>query len=94
MSSRTISPVGGLLLLVIRGALLWFLVPVGFAAWLLTVLWTRRPPGQFLGWLDWNFVVLLQRTVLRPFFPIPTVNWVSARGMSTVEHRIGVLDLY
>jgi hypothetical protein len=83
-----------MLLLVIRGILLWVLVPVGFVVWLLSFLWTRRPPGQFLGWLDWNLVVLLERSVLRPFFPRQTQNWVSVSEMSTVEHRIGVLDPY
>ena len=94
MSSLPVGPVAGMLLLVIRGILLWVLVPVGCVAWLLTILWTRRPLGEFLGWLDSNLVVLLERSVLRPFFPQPTQNWVPASRMSTVKHRIGVLDPY
>jgi hypothetical protein len=94
VSSRPVGPVAGMLLLVIRGILLWVLVPVGSVAWLLTLVRMRRPLGEFLGWLDSNLIFLLERTVLRPLFPQPTQNWIPASEISAVKHRIGVLDPY
>lgn len=78
----------GLLLVLIRGVLLWALVPIGFVCWVLTVALVRVPLPQFLGWLDNNLVFLLQRGPLRVGFPEPSVSWVYVRDIATVQHRI------
>lgn len=89
MSSRSVTFVGALLLLTLRGILIWGYVPLGTLVWLLTYGWLRRPLGEFLGWLDLNVIVLLQRSVFRPFFRPPTQARVPISKMSTVRHRIG-----
>ena len=94
MSSRSVTLIGGLLLLTLRGILIWGYVPLGTLVWLLAYGWLRRPLGEFLGWLDLNVIVVLQRSVFRPFFQPPTQARVSISKMSTVSHRIGILDPY
>ena len=94
MSSRSATAIGGFLLLTLRGILIWVYVPVGTLVWLLTYIRLHRPLGEFLGWLDLNVAFVLQRSVLRPFFPSPTQARVPVSKMSTVRHRIGILDPY
>lgn len=94
MSARSVTFIGGLLLLTLRGILIWGYVPLGTLVWLLTYVWLRRPLGEFLGWLDLNVIVVLQRSVFRPFFRPPTQTRVPISKMSTVSHRIGILDPY
>ena len=92
MNSSRDNPVVGLpLLIVIHGLLLWIVVPISVLAWLVTVAWTRRPLGQFLGWVDVNLVWLLECTVLGPLFPRLTRDLVLARDMHTVKHRINLV---
>lgn len=96
MSSSFAGVLGGLILLLVRGVLLWILIPLGFIAWIVTAPMAFRRAvtlGQFLGWLDSNLIVLLQKSLLRPFYPTPTVDWIPARDISTVTHRIGARDL-
>ena len=91
--SRHVSPLAGITLLVIRGVLLWIVVPLTICAWLPALFWLRRRGvnlGQFLGWVDLNFVACLQRTVLRPLFRSP-IAWVPARLMPEVTHRLDAL---
>jgi len=95
MSSSFARVLGGLILLLVRGVLLWILIPLGFIAWLATAPMAFRRAvtlGQFLGWLDSNLVAFLQKSVLRPFYPTPTVDWIPARDISSVTHRIGATD--
>jgi hypothetical protein len=84
----------GFSLLMIRGLLLWLVVPLATVLWL--PLWPLLRAqnvsiGQFLGWVDLNLVALIERTVLRPLlrnrFP-----WTAVRAMPDVTHRIGILD--
>jgi hypothetical protein len=53
-------------LMVVRGLLLWILIPVGFLLWLLFGWILGVAPGQFLGWLDLNLIATLQRVLIRP----------------------------
>jgi hypothetical protein len=92
--SRNVGPIAGIVLLLVRGILLWIAVPLGTIAWLVTLARIRRPLGQFLGWVDANLIALLERTILRPLFPSPTQEWVAARDMRGVSHRIGALDFF
>ena len=88
---------GLLLLLAIRGVLLWIMIPLGIVAWGVTMPWQLKQEislGQFLGWADNNLTVILERSALRPLFPVQTHPWISARNISNVKHRIGKLDLF
>jgi len=88
--------IGALLLLLIRGTLLWFLIPLAALVWMLTLEWARRKGaslGAFLGWMDINMNFLLGRGPLRPFFRGLTFTWVPFAERAGVTHRIGKWDL-
>lgn len=81
-------------LLLVRGLLLWLVVPLGVPAWPVIALAFRRRGlglGEFLGWLDLNLTSSIQRSVVRPFFdsPIPWTPFSDAAGLT---HRIRLLD--
>lgn len=82
-----------ILLLFVRGLLLWLVVPVGVICWL--PCWAlssgRVTLGNFLGWLDLNLVAGIERSALRPFVASP-LPWTPARDMSRVTHRIRLTD--
>ena len=87
----------GFVLLTVRGVLLWVVLPLGCAAWVLVAPWLHKRGikfGQFLGWIDINLIVLVQRSLLRPFYRKATPPWVPATEMSGVKHRVGMIDLY
>lgn len=86
--------VGGVAFLVVRGVLLWLVVPAGVIWWL--VAWARFRSrrvrlGQVLGWLDLNLVAAISHTVFRPLLQQPARYW-TADEMSTVTHRILAAD--
>jgi len=86
---------GGLLLLLIRGGLLWVVIPLSFGWWCCAWPFLRRRQvrlAQFLGWVDLNLVAGIERTVLRPLIRVRR-DWTPASAMSTVSHRIGFLDI-
>ena len=63
---EALGDVGALALLVIRGLLLWILIPVGLVLWLFIFGWSARVGlGTFLGWLDLNLTVALQRILVQ-----------------------------
>ena len=82
-------------LLVVRGLLLWVVIPLGFIAWLLLG-WVRGVgPGQFLGWVDLNLIAALQRLLVRRVngeWPMPRVDFVPIGKLRSVRHRVSVLD--
>jgi hypothetical protein len=95
--SRSVDPLAGFVLLVIRGFLLWVLIPLSVVAWFVGAWWfipNHVTLDQFLGWIDNNFVVGLERSILRPFFPQPTIPWVPFADIRKVTHRIGAQDLF
>ncbi len=47
--------------------------------------------GQFLGWVDLNFIAALQRSLLRPLFR-RNLPWTPVRGMRDVTHRVKWTD--
>jgi hypothetical protein len=86
----------GLALLLVRGLLLWFVVPVVAIIWL--VLWPlfRRSHvslGALLGWADLSLIAALHRSLLRIGTPTP-LDWTALRDVSTLTHRISILDPY
>ena len=88
---------GAVLLISIRAILLWFVVPLGLLASLIFNSW-RMKQGvsvkQFLGWIDINFILVLERSGLQPFFSKRTQPWTALKNASKVEHRIGVFDFF
>jgi hypothetical protein len=83
-----------LVLLFLRGILLWLVVPVATISWLVLWIGLRRRGvslGRFLGWVDLNLVAALSRTVLRPLFRNPA-RWVPVSDMPQVTHRVHPLD--
>jgi hypothetical protein len=91
-SREGFAAVGVLALLVVRGLLLWILIPIGFVLWLLVFGWTARVGlGAFIGWLDLNLVAALQRVLIRPVsgqLPMPRVEFVPVRRVQSVSHRV------
>ncbi len=77
---------GWLMLLFIRGLALWVIWPIALIVWLLRLPYAvvRRRPislGKLAGWLDINFVALLQASALRPLFDtrLPFEPWRRAQ---------------
>lgn len=84
-----------LVLLTIRGVLLWIVMPVGFVAWLFFHSWIQRAAlGECLAWYDVNLIAFIQRVLLRLLITEPTVEWVPARGMTDVTQRVKLRDVY
>jgi len=84
----------GTLLVLVRGILLWVVVPLGAAVWLIFwPYWHFKKIGvrQLLGWVDLNLVAALQRSIFRPvcFNPLSMINW---RDIGEVTHRVTILD--
>ena len=74
-------------MLLVRGVLLWVVVPLSLILWL--ALWPvlrfhRVRLGQFLGWIDLNLVALIEGTILRPMLPAP-FPWTPVRALP--EHH-------
>lgn len=86
--------VAGVTLLLLRGVLLWVVVPVATCAWLIIRTLGRHRPiglGQFLGWADLNLTAGLQRTVLRSLFAT-RAGWTAWSDVGTVTHRVRMID--
>lgn len=83
-----------LLILVIRGVLLWILVPLAVISWIVLFWITKASLGACLGWFDLNLNALLQRVVLRPLIRNPPASWVALSKMISTEHRIAFLALW
>jgi len=84
----------GLSLLILRGILLWVVIPVATIAWL--VLWPflrakKVRLGQLIGWSDLNLVAALEHSILRPLALAP-YPWTPWRELPNVTHRVGVAD--
>ena len=92
--SSRMSVGAGLVLLMLRGVLLWIVVLIGILAWLfLGVILRRRGVtlGKFLGWLDLNLTAVIERTLLRRWVRSP-LPWTPAADLPRVTHRLRALD--
>lgn len=82
-------------LLVVRGLLLWIVIPIGSFAWLLFGWILGAGAGQFLGWLDLNLIAALQRVLVHRIsgeWPMPRVAFVPIGMLRSVRHRVTVSD--
>ena len=96
MIPNSADPLTLLVLLFIRGFLLWFLIPISVLIWVVGAIWLvprGATFGRFLGWIDNNFIIVLERTILRPFFYEPTHPWVRFADISRATHRFRLNDL-
>jgi hypothetical protein len=89
------APIGaGITLLLLRGVLLWLVVPVAICLWMILHTFgghRRVRLGQFLGWVDLNLTAGLQRTALRPLFGTGA-GWTPWSEVGNVTHRVRLLD--
>ena len=92
---EALGDVSALALLVVRGLLLWILIPVGFVLWLVIFGWSARVGlGTFLGWLDLNLTVALQRILVLPVRgkdSMRRAEFVPLRLMESVKHRVHIV---
>lgn len=97
---KVIEAAGQILFLVVRGLMLWGLIPFAFLAWLLVHSWAQRASlRQATCWYDANVTLLLAKGLLRPQFKrsgrVRFLGLSRMRGLPA--HKIhwfsGVLDL-
>ncbi|GAA1822512.1 hypothetical protein [Agromyces salentinus] len=92
---EALGDVAALALLVLRGLLLWILIPLGFVLWLVIFGWSARVGlGTFLGWLDLNLTAALQRALglpVRGKGSKRSAEFVPMRLMQSVKHRIHIV---
>ena len=93
---RLLEIVGGLLLMFIRGILLWLVIPIAFLAWVLVHGWAQHTRLRHaLAWYDFNTVSLLMNGPLRLMFRAeqrPPFVGVSHMGKGE-WHRVSLNDL-
>lgn len=86
----------GFCLLVVRGILLWFLVPLAFLAWLAVHSWLQKSRlKRSLAWYDRNVVVALMKGPFRVLVDAEQPpGFVPLSRMRTYDaHTIGIMDL-
>ena len=83
-----------LLILMIRGVLLWIVIPVATLFWIVSFWTTKASLGACLGWFDLNLNALIQRVLLRPFVRNPPATWEMWSKMVSTEHRIAFLAVW
>lgn len=83
-------PTGLVALFIVRSFLLWMLVPVAGAVWVLggPALWRRGSMRRFVRWVDYNSSAALCRTLLRPFARAPYPEWAPPRSIRTFRTPI------
>ena len=95
-SSSPISWCAGLLLLSIRGLLLWIVVPLATVAWAAIKFLTRAKRvtyGQYLGWVDLNLIAILHASLLRPLIR-NRMKRIPFAEMNEVTYRMRILDFW
>ena len=89
--------VTGIAFLVLRGVLLWVVIPLAFVLWVIV----RLSGGDrsdlslrtVVGWADLNLCAALSRSLLRPMVIRP-LEWTPWRDVESVSHRVSPLDPY
>jgi len=88
--------VGTLVLLTVRGLVLWLVVPLTLLLWPVVSLALRRRGvslGQFLGWVDLNLISAIQRLLGDLLFDAP-IPWTPFVAASKLKHRIYGIDAF
>lgn len=88
--------IGWLAVLLLRGLVLWFLIPFAFIAWVLVHSTVQRASlRQSLCWYDRNFIIVLINGPFRPLIatdPRPRCSRMSEMS-SLKPHSMSLLDL-
>jgi hypothetical protein len=85
-----------LVLLVVRGLLLWLVIPIAFLGWLVMLpirLALRKPyitPGKLIGWADMNLSAAIGQVLVRPFGR--RSDFTPWSRVLSVEHRVSIID--
>ncbi len=95
---RVVAGIAMLLLLFVRGFVLWFLIPFSVVAWLLVHSWAQKARlRQAICWYDMNLFVLLMLVPFRPALRYATggkVRFGRISEMRVLEtYRIGLTQL-
>jgi len=83
-------------LLVVRGWLLWLVIPITFLVWLVMSsirLTLRKPyitPGKLIGWADMNVTAAIGQMLVRPFGQ--RSDFTPWSKVLSVEHRVSIVD--
>jgi hypothetical protein len=83
-------------LLVVRGGLLWLVIPIAFLSWLvispmrLTLGKPYITAGKLIGWADLNLTAAIGQVFVRPFGQ--TSDFTPWSKVLTVEHRVSIID--
>src|ERR1700682_1691529 len=91
-----VEAVAVLALLLVRGVLLWLVVPLAFCFWLLLTparaLFRRRyvGVGRVIGWFDLNLVALIGQVLIRPFGR--RVDFTAWSAISSIDPRVRLID--
>ncbi len=92
---RRLPTIVALLLLLIRGVLLWLVIPAALVWWLVAwpILRRRRVRlAQLLGWTDLNLMAAIEHSILRPLIASP-LPWTPAKALPNVRHPVDLFSL-
>ena len=87
-----------LLLLGVRGVLLWPVVPLAFCLWILLLLpravfgSSYVSPGKVIAWADLNLTAAIGLLLLRPLGK--DVHFTPWSALETIEHRVSIVDAW
>jgi hypothetical protein len=88
--------IAGFVLLLVRGLLLWLVIPLAFISWLLLAparALLGRPyvaPGKVIGWADLNLIAAIGQLLVRPFGR--RVDFTPWSELMSVDHRVSLID--
>lgn len=83
-------------LLVVRGWLLWLVIPIALLGWLVTSpirLILGKPyitAGKLIGWADMNLTAAIGQMLVRPFGQ--RSDFTPWSKVLSVEHRVSIID--
>ncbi len=83
-------------LLVVRGWLLWLVMPIAFLVWLvmspirLTLPKPYITPRKLIGWADMNLCAVIGQVLVRPFGR--RSDFTPWSRVLSVEHRVSIID--
>lgn len=90
-----LEPIALFVLLLIRGWLLWLVIPATFLGWLVMSpirLILRKPfitPGKLISWADMNLTAAIGWVLVRPFGP--RGDFTPWSKVLSVEHRVSII---
>jgi len=83
-------------LLVVRGWLLWLVIPIAFLGWLvmssirMTLGKPYITPGKLIGWADMNLTAAIGQVLARPFGR--RSDFTPWSRVLSVGHRVSIID--